>query len=129
MKKSYVIVFITLTLGLTAVIGVSCSYTSGENETTQATQVIPDSLMKVFKNSCMACHSDEGSGMAKSIVNFSQWDKYPVAKQASKAQAICKEIADGSMPPASYKSANPDKVPTKAEEKMICTWAEKLNAK
>jgi hypothetical protein len=88
---------------------------------------IPEDLMKIFKTSCMDCHADGGSKMACMHVNFSEWDKLPAEKQASKAEAICKMLTKDAMPPKSYKTKNPTKVPTKDQVKLICDWSNKLN--
>jgi cytochrome c5 len=110
----------------------TCAVSSPKNQvnekgaTTVATNAIPDDLKVIFKNSCMDCHATGGKGMAMSKVNFSDWDNYPADKQAKKAEAICKIITKGSMPPKSYGENNPDAIPTAAQKEMICKWSKSL---
>jgi hypothetical protein len=88
---------------------------------------IPDDVMKIFQNSCMKCHGAGGNSMAMSVVNFSIWDTYPAKKQAKKSNAICNILSKGAMPPESFRTANPDKVPTAAQTELVCKWAASLN--
>lgn len=110
----------------------TCAVSSSNNQasekgaTTVTTNPIPDDLKVIFKNSCMDCHAAGGKGMAMSKVNFSEWDNYPADKQAKKAEAICKIITKGGMPPKSYKENNPDAVLTAAQIEMICKWSKTL---
>jgi cytochrome c5 len=92
-----------------------------------ASVTIPDTLMKVFQRACMDCHATDGNGMAKAHVNFSEWNNYSPDKQVEKAQAICKMLEKGSMPPKGWKKNNPDAVPTQKEVSAICNWAGSLN--
>ena len=77
----------------------------------------------IVEKSCMDCHADGGNGMAEGRVNFSKWDNYKPEKQADKAQAICKVITKGSMPPKGYLKTHPDAVPSQASINAICKWA------
>lgn len=88
--------------------------------------VMPDSIMHFFKKTCMDCHSDGGSGMASSIINFSKWDEYTPEKQSSKANKICNVLSEDRMPPTSWRKANPNSVPTKKDADIICNWATSL---
>ncbi len=94
-----------------------------------ATSSIPDDVMAVVKNSCMGCHATGGKGMAMAKVNFSEWDTYPAAKQAKKAEAVCNVLTKGSMPPKSFRASHPEAVPTDAQKDMICKWSKSLAAK
>ena len=87
---------------------------------------IPDSISKIFQNSCYACHAEGGNMMAMSKVNFSEWDKLSPEKQAKKAAAICKVVSKGSMPPGKFQKKHADKVPTQAQKVSICAWAKSL---
>ena len=49
-------------------------------------------------------------------------------KQVNKAEDMCKQVSKGKMPPKSFRSNNPDKVPTQAEVQVICNWASSLEA-
>jgi hypothetical protein len=75
----------------------------------------------------MACHAEGGSHMAMSMLNFSEWGKYDVDKQAKKAGAICYMLSKEKMPPKSFRKSNPDLIPTQAQIDAICKWSEKLN--
>jgi len=90
---------------------------------------IPDSLSKIFSNSCMPCHFDGGSKMAIFALNFSDWNKYSVEKQFKKGESICKKITDGTMPPKSFRESKPGIVPTKAQVNNICKWTGTLKNK
>jgi hypothetical protein len=87
---------------------------------------LPDSVMMVFQKACMDCHADDGSSMARSKVNFSKWNTYDAEKQVKKANAICKELTKGDMPPKKWRANNPDDVPTQTEIDKICLWAKGL---
>lgn len=84
---------------------------------------IPDSVTMILEKSCYPCHTSPGNKMAMSKLNFEKWDTYKPEKQASKAQSMCKEVTKGAMPTKSFRTNNPDKVPTPAEIKKICDWA------
>ena len=75
----------------------------------------------------MDCHADGGNGMAEAHLNFSKWDNYKPEKQSEKANAICKILTKGSMPPKGFCKSHPDAVPTKANLDAICKWAGSLN--
>ncbi|MCX6244197.1 MAG: heme-binding domain-containing protein [Bacteroidetes bacterium] len=90
-------------------------------------QPLADSVMNIVKNACMDCHADGGNGMASSRVNFSKWTTYNADKQASKANAICKELTKRGMPPKKFCESHPDAVPTQAQVTTICNWAKALN--
>ena len=88
---------------------------------------IPDSVANVLEKSCYPCHTAPGSGMALMKLDFDKWDSYSPEKQASKAGAMCKKVTKQSMPPKSFRKNNPDKVPTEADLKIICDWANSLS--
>jgi hypothetical protein len=87
---------------------------------------LPDSIHKIVQKACMDCHADDGNFMAKGKVNFSAWDQYDADKQASKANAMCKELSKSAMPPKKWRANNAKDVPTQAEVDMICKWAKSL---
>jgi len=87
---------------------------------------MPDSVRKIFQKACYDCHSNDGSSMAKSHVNFSSWDSYSSDKQASKASSICEVMQKAKMPPKGFTKNNPDRTPSEKEVKIVCDWAEKL---
>jgi cytochrome c5 len=128
MKKVYLfLAMIGLVLFFTASVLSPVKPTGKKSTTVVApTSSIPDDLKVIFKNSCMACHSNDGSHMAMTMLNFSDWDNSTPAKQAKKAAAICKMITKGAMPPKSFREANPDAVPTESQKAEICKWSETL---
>ncbi len=87
---------------------------------------IPDSIQKIFQKACLDCHADNGNGMARSHLNFSGWDNYSAEKQAGKAEAICKVLSKGNMPPKHFKQENPEVIPTAQQVDAICKWAQTL---
>ena len=89
---------------------------------TPAPAAIPDSVYAVFDKSCVNCHSDDGSGLAKGKVNFDKWNSYSSQKQVETARDIVNVMTKGSMPPGGFRKNNPDKVPTEADLKLINAW-------
>jgi hypothetical protein len=87
---------------------------------------LPDSIQKFVQRACMDCHADDGSSMARSKINFSKWETYDDAKQAKKANAMCKELTKAGMPTKKWRENNPNDIPTKAEVDMVCRWANSL---
>lgn len=89
---------------------------------------IPAEVMKFLEKSCMGCHAEGGSKMAMSVVNISGWDKYTPEKQAAKAKKMGKEVTKEKMPPKSFRTNNPAAVPTQEDIKLLCDWANSLQA-
>jgi len=104
--------------------GIQSGQGSGLKDEPIASTTLPDSINKIVQKSCIACHSNEGGGMAKMHVNFDIWDSYGEKKQLSKAKDICEELTKAKMPPKGYRENNPESVPTDKEIKTICAWAE-----
>jgi mono/diheme cytochrome c family protein len=128
MKKVHVIIMVLATVVAAAIVLINPSGAISQRVAKPASAAgIPDEVMKTFQNSCMKCHGTGGNGMAMSMVNFSDWDKYSPKKQAKKALAIVKELKAGAMPPSSFRSSNPDKIPTAAQVETISNWAATLN--
>jgi uncharacterized membrane protein len=100
-----------------------------ETSNTAMTTSIPDSVNTILEKSCYPCHSAPGKSMAMSKVNFDKWETYKPEKRADKAEDICKEVTKGGMPPKSFRSNNPEKVPTQAELQIICNWAASMESK
>lgn len=88
---------------------------------------IPSDVAGIFSNSCLQCHSDEGSGIAKAKLNFTDWDSYNDKKQANKAEDICKEVTKDAMPPKRFLSSNPAAALTDEQKEMICNWSETVS--
>jgi Haem-binding domain len=87
---------------------------------------IPADVTKFLEKSCMGCHAEGGEKMAMSMVNISNWEKYSPEKQAEKAKKMCKMATKGKMPPKGFRTSNPDAVPTQADIKLLCDWAQSL---
>ena len=87
---------------------------------------IPDSLNKIFMNSCAYCHSDGGKIMAKAKLNFSSWDNYSQKEKIVKGEDICKMLSEGDMPPKKARKAKPEAIPTDVQIKSICKWTATL---
>jgi len=130
MKKTYLFLTASVMVAVFTASVLSPAKVTGKKGPTQiAATSIPDDLQIIFKKSCMDCHATGGSHMAMSLLNFSNWDKYKPGKQTKKAGAICYMISKGSMPPKSYKAANPDAIPTEAQKDAICKWSGTLKQK
>jgi hypothetical protein len=93
------------------------------------TSLIPENINKIFQNSCMKCHDDNGKILARTKLNFSKWAEYDSAAKAKKASAICTELTKEAMPPKSARKSNPELIPTKEQTEFICKWAESLKLK
>jgi cytochrome c5 len=130
MKKIHVFLAATVMASILTASVLSPVNPTGKKSTTSMTaDSIPADLQLIFKKSCMDCHATGGSHMAMSMLNFSDWNNYEAGKQAKKAGAICYMISKGSMPPKSYRAANPDAIPTEAQKDKICKWSETLKQK
>jgi uncharacterized membrane protein len=92
-------------------------------QTVQNTKPIPEDVLMIAKKSCIDCHAEPGKKMALLHVNLTKWDSYTAKKQASKANAMCKMITKGKMPPKKFKEQNPGFMITKDEIKIICDWS------
>jgi cytochrome c5 len=129
MKKLLTIILAVSAIMLTAaIILVPVKASSSLKPLNGASAAMPDTMMKIFQNSCMDCHATDGNAMAKSHINFTEWDKYSPQKQADKAMAACKMVSKDAMPPKGWRKNNADRVPTARQKKAICDWANSLNA-
>ena len=124
------ILLIMLTIGFVAVtVSFIPSYSkvSDSNRIKHfTTSALPDDVKAIVEKSCMGCHSNDASGLAKSKLNFSKWDSYDAKKQASKAKAMCKELTKGKMPPKSVRSSKPELIPSQEQIDLICKWSQGL---
>jgi cytochrome c553 len=128
MKKTALVFVISLGVfvALVLLFNPRSAIASGKASDANPAKVLPDSIQKFVQKACMDCHSDDGSGMARSKVNFSKWDSYDAEKQAKKANAMSKELAKSGMPPKKWRANNPDGVPTPADVDMVARWAKSL---
>ena len=125
MKKLLAVVASVFTIAIivTMIAMPSRAINSSENSNPSMTSSIPDSVSKIMEKSCFPCHSSPGNGMAMMHVDFDKWETYKPEKQADKANAMCKMVTKGAMPPKSFRNNNPDKVPTQSQVQVICNWA------
>lgn len=123
MKKYFqIIVPATIILLFAGLIGATPAGNGQESVKAKKGIEIPADLDKVFTNSCMPCHSENGKALAKSLLNFSKWDKYGTRTQVKKSRAICKMISKGEMPPAQFVESSPELAVTQAQKESICNW-------
>jgi cytochrome c5 len=99
---------------------------SSQKKNQSANAGIPEKVKNIVKTSCMACHSDKGSGLAPGALNLDQWDTYSLKKQIKKASTMCREITNGTMPPSKYVAQNPAAKLNAEKVKVICDWATSL---
>jgi len=95
----------------------------------EPTSLIPESINKIFKISCLNCHGTDGRLLALAKLNLSKWAEFTVAEKVNKASGICYEMTEGKMPPKSTRKSNPELIPTKEQIELICKWAESLKPK
>jgi len=100
-----------------------------QKQNTKTIYSIPADVSSILRNSCTKCHDNGGNGMAMSMWNYSEWDKYSPAKQAKKSNAMCDALTKGKMPPESVRKNTPDKVPSSAQRDIICKWASSFKVK
>ena len=122
---SVIMIAIVITMFTTPTRAIS----SSDSSSPTLTSSIPDSVNSIFEKSCYPCHSAPGKSMAMSKVNFDKWETYKPEKQEDKAEDICEEVTKGAMPPKSFRSNNPEKVPTPAQVQTICNWAASMESK
>lgn len=87
---------------------------------------IPAAVTTIMKRSCIGCHSDDGSTLAKSHFNFTKWNEYSAEEQTSIGQDMLKIVTKGKMPPKKFLKNNPEAKLTSAEKKTISNWAGQL---
>ena len=88
---------------------------------------IPPAVHKIMVTSCLACHGVGGKGMALSKVKMSEWSSYSPEKQAGKAEAMCKMVTKGKMPPSGFLKDHPEAKLTPEQVTTICNWSASLN--
>jgi hypothetical protein len=131
MKKFFAITVsvVMIAIVITMIASPTRAISSSKCSTTTLTTSIPDSVNSIFEKSCYPCHSAPGKSMAMSHVNFDKWETYKPEKKEDKAEDICKEVTKGAMPPKSFRSNNPEKVPTPSQVQTICNWAASMESK
>jgi len=117
---SAIFVLFSLMLNVPDVIG------NGKATMPNPTGAMPDTIFSFLKATCMDCHSDNGSGIAKGKLNLSKWDGMTVEKQRDEAQDICKVLTKGTMPKKGWLKKNPTLEPKKTDIEKVCQWSESL---
>jgi uncharacterized membrane protein len=87
---------------------------------------VPVAVTAIIEKSCIGCHSDDGSSLAKMHVNFTKWSEYSAEEQTSNGQDIVKMVTKGKMPPKKFLKNSPEAKLTDAEKTTICNWAGQL---
>jgi hypothetical protein len=129
MKKILYILIGMFVFSIAAILVSNPTEAVSQQRTTHPDYSIPDSVMMIFRNSCLGCHGEGGNGMAMAMVNFSAWDTYSAKKQSNKASAICKAILKGGIPipPPSTDHNTPGKVLSPEQTNIVRGWANSLN--
>lgn len=79
-------------------------------------------VSQIINRSCVTCHSDKGSGMAKMKVNFDKWQSYSDEKQVKLAQKCYQEVSKGGMPPKGFIKSNPGAALSPEEIDIFRNW-------
>ncbi len=104
-----------------------------------------DSVHNILAKACYDCHSNNTNypwynniqpvawwlndhiEEGKHHVNFSEFGKYPLAKQAKKLKKCAKEIEEGDMPLDNYLWIHKDAILTPQEKQLVLDWAKNLS--
>lgn len=100
----------------------------------------PDDVMAILRSSCFDCHSNETritwlqklpivSSMvasdvkgARSILNFTEWDKYTPLEQDGLVYLAVTAVENGQMPPDDYVWIHPNAKITKEDKAILKNW-------
>ena len=106
---------------------------------------IPDSVNQVLQKACYDCHSNntrypwynniqpvawwlnDHITEGKKELNFSEYGKRTLPKQAKKLRKIAREVQEGGMPMDSYTWIHKDARLTDHEKQMLIDWATNLS--
>jgi len=106
---------------------------------------IPDSVNQILAKACYDCHSNntrypwynniqpvawwlnDHITEGKKELNFSEYGKRTLPKQAKKLKKIAREVKEGGMPLDSYTWIHKDAALTDHEKQMIIDWATNLS--
>jgi hypothetical protein len=97
-------------------------------DTLKKISALPDEINSIITLSCTPCHTSEGGLMAKSKLNFTDWNNYSPEKQKEKAEKIYAEVNKGSMPPKMAREKRPESIPTKDQIEIIKKWSESFQS-
>jgi hypothetical protein len=100
------------------------SFSAKAQDSSKLVASFPDSVNKIITASCTPCHTNDGGEMAKSKLNFSDWNKYSDTKQKQKATKMYSELNKGGMPPKSARQKHPELIPTADQIAVIKRWSE-----
>jgi cytochrome c5 len=128
MKSLYSLAVLLLIICISAFSSGKSAPSSNSGSVSKADSVaIPPAVHKIMETSCLACHGIGGKGMALSHVKMSEWSSYSPEKQAQKADAICKIVTKGKMPPSGFLKEHPEAKLTQEQITTICNWSADLN--
>ena len=106
---------------------------------------IPDSVNQILAKACYDCHSNntrypwynniqpvawwlnDHITEGKKELNFSEYGKRTLPKQAKKLKKIAREVKEGGMPLDSYTWIHKDAALTDHEKQMIIDWSTTLS--
>jgi Haem-binding domain len=110
------------------------------NQEIAATVAVEPAIASILDRSCIDCHSNRtvwpwysrvapvswlvvsDVNRGRRRVNFSEWASYDAEKKSKHLEAICKEVTEGDMPPATYTPMHSSASLTKADAQEICRW-------
>jgi hypothetical protein len=102
---------------------------------------IDPAVFRVLERSCQNCHSEKTEwpwysyiapmswlvesdvGEARSHMNFSRWDEYPIEQQQEILARVGAIARSGEMPPARYTLIHPNAKLSPVERDQIYQWA------
>ena len=87
---------------------------------------VPAAVTAILEKSCIGCHSEDGSSLAKMHFNFTKWNEYSAEELQSIGQDMVKIVNKGKMPPKKFLKNNPEAKLTDEEKKAITNWAGQL---
>lgn len=106
----------------------------------------PTDVKTIFRKSCFDCHSNEtritwlqklpiAAWMvqsdvvgARSILNFTEWNKYTPMEQDGLIYLAVNAAVHGGMPPSDYLWIHPDAKLTKEEKTVLTNWLNSLSS-
>ena len=98
----------------------------GVQKESEKSKAVPADVTAIIEKSCIRCHSEDGSTLAKMKFNFTKWNEYSAEEQTATGQDILKMVTKGKMPPKKFLKNNPEAKLTSAEKKTISNWAGQL---
>ena len=88
----------------------------------------PETVSSIFKNSCVACHSDQSNSKAKIFMNLSDWDKLKTKKQFKTGKRINKMVAKGAMPSEGFLKKRPEAALSQSQVESISAWSKSIRS-